>query len=918
LSTVAQLREKTFARDALAVYLILAGVVATIAVGADFLDGTARFGYVSTGEFRLIGAAFAALFGGLGLDLTVGQKFTFEWLREAIASRRYIGKFLAISVELGLLTLVIREFQVGNETFYQVIAIIVFLGFFIHSLLPMPYRLPFFLLLSLLGIQAVFGWSAGAWLVGIGLALIAMCHLPIPFTARITLILATGSVLALARADRVIHAPHLSLIWPVLGSMFMFRLMVYLYDLRHDKTPVSIPATLSYFFLLPNVVFPLFPVVDYKMFRRTYYDADHQQIYQRGIEWMFRGTFQLILYRYVYSHLFIASSDVVSASTLIRYVLTNFALYLRVSGLFHLIVGILHLFGFHLPETHHRYFLSSSFTDFWRRINIYWKDFMMKLFFYPSYFRFKRWGATTALVLSTLLVFTCTWLLHSYQWFWLRGTFPLKAVDMIFWGILALLVVANSLYEAKYGRKRALGKFEWNLSGLAPLALRTAGTFSVICVLWSLWSADSVSEWTSMWHFAGKNVASFVVLMPLFFVAAVVSAGAQSGAATGKKLASAAAKPAPTIYRSILLTGASIILVLLIGHPAVSSRLNPTLQESIRDARVEGLNKHDATLLRRGYYEGLMNSEGFSSQLWEVNMRRPTYWPDINETEASRKTGDFLEYELRPFAGILFKNKPFSTNRWGMRDQDYQKQKPAQTYRYALLGASPEMGSGVADNETFESLAEARLNREKPARDPYARYEILNFSVGGYTPPQFVWILEHKVFDFQPDAVLYVAHENDEEAGARYLAKMVRAGVDIPYEPLKGLVRQAGIDRNTPMDVAQARLKPFQWKLLSWVYARVAEDCRQRGVQPVWILMGDAGLNPPQEAMAQHLRLAEVAGFTTIDLHDWFNNQNIRSVTVAEWDLHPNAEGQKVIADKLYSALRDDQTRLRSRAANAP
>ena len=77
-----------------------------------------------------------------------------------------------------------------------------------------------------------------------------------------------------------------------------------------------------------------------------------------------------------------------------QFLLATFLLYLRVSGQFHLIVGVLHLFGFRLPETHHLYFLASSFTDFWRRINIYWKDFMMKLVYYPSFFRLQRLGTT--------------------------------------------------------------------------------------------------------------------------------------------------------------------------------------------------------------------------------------------------------------------------------------------------------------------------------------------------------------------------------------------------------------------------------------------------------------------------------------------------------------------------------------------
>ena len=44
----------------------------------------------------------------------------------------------------------------------------------------------------------------------------------------------------------------------------------------------------------------------------------------------------------------------------------------RVSGQFHVACGMLHLFGHALPETHRRYLLAESFTDYWRRINIYW------------------------------------------------------------------------------------------------------------------------------------------------------------------------------------------------------------------------------------------------------------------------------------------------------------------------------------------------------------------------------------------------------------------------------------------------------------------------------------------------------------------------------------------------------------------
>ena len=82
----------------------------------------------------------------------------------------------------------------------------------------------------------------------------------------------------------------------------------------------------------------------------------------------------------------------------VQYMVATYRLYLRVSGQFHLVVGMLCLFGFNLPETHHLYFLASGFTDFWRRINIYWKDFMMKLFYYPAFFALQELRACVAVV----------------------------------------------------------------------------------------------------------------------------------------------------------------------------------------------------------------------------------------------------------------------------------------------------------------------------------------------------------------------------------------------------------------------------------------------------------------------------------------------------------------------------------------
>ena len=129
------------------------------------------------------------------------------------------------------------------------------------------------------------------------------------------------------------------------------------------------------------------------------------------------------------------------------YLVANYALYLRVSGHFHLICGMLHLFGWNLPRTHDNYFLASSFSEIWRRINIYWKDFLMKTFFYPAFFLLRtrlpiqssrRDGI--ALFIAVLWAFFWTWLAHSWQTFWILGRFPFLLGHGVTWLIVGLLV----------------------------------------------------------------------------------------------------------------------------------------------------------------------------------------------------------------------------------------------------------------------------------------------------------------------------------------------------------------------------------------------------------------------------------------------------------------------------------------------
>jgi D-alanyl-lipoteichoic acid acyltransferase DltB (MBOAT superfamily) len=372
----------------------------------------------------------------------------------AMARPVHLMQFAVVTLQLGLVLLVIRLFKIEESSGLLDLLTLVFGGFIVHAWLPRPWRMPFFFALTLAAIVLVFGVVNGGWLVVVALSMIGLAHLPIPYGVRVALLAGVGAVLVAFRGGWMNAPEPISITLTILGSMFMFRMVLYLYDMRSEKKKVSIWERLTYFFQLPNIIFPFYPIIDYITFRRTYYNKEDITIYQKGVLWMFRGVFHLILYRVVYYHMSPSVASIQDLSGVLLFIVSSYLLYLRISGLFHLIVGMMCLFGFNLPETHKMYFLASGFNDYWRRINIFWKDFMMKLFFYPLFMRVRHWGETTALVFSTIVVFACTWLLHSYQWFWLQGAFPLTVVDGVYW--------AGSWPQTRSGKpKRARRAKRW-------------------------------------------------------------------------------------------------------------------------------------------------------------------------------------------------------------------------------------------------------------------------------------------------------------------------------------------------------------------------------------------------------------------------------------------------------------------------
>jgi len=803
---------------------------------------------------------------------------------------------VVIGLQLVLVLLALRQFQIESGAF-RTLAAIAFAGWLVHALLPLDWRLPFFAVLSLASIPLVLGTQNALWLIGIGAVLIGACHLPIAVRWRSILLLALGALL-IAQRSSWLPVPWSEAIWPILGSMFMFRLIVYFYDLRHDRAPVTPAHAVGYFAMLPNACFPLFPVVDFKTWRRSHYAQDAEATYQRGVDWIARGILHLVLYRYFYYHLTLTPSEVDTPADLLQYLVANFMLYLRVSGLFHLVVGMLHLYGFHLPETHNRYLLASSFTDFWRRINIYWKDFMQKIFYFPAVFKLKRFGTNTAIVLATLWVFVLTWLLHSYQWFWLRGSWLLAWHDALFWTILGVLVVINSLIEIKRGRSRSLGQQAVSWRRVAMTVAKTYGIFWFICVLWSFWTAESIGDWLGMWSALGGAWSPQVLLFPALALLVIVL-GSIPQSQPGK--VQVARRNQPWHWRERLATLALLVAMIGISFEPVHRHAGPEYATVVHSLRSAHLSRLDNAKLERGYYEGLMSVDRFNSQLWEVYSRKPTNWLDVENAGLKRYVGGFAQTELVPLLISSTRHGQVSTNRWGLRDQHYEQSRPEGAFRAVMLGASSVMGWGVGDDETFEALIEKRFNAQPPVQG-FTRFEILNFGIPGYQPPQQLLALE-RALKFEPQAVLFVATGREQTRSVAYMAEAVAKDLPVPEPALQSLLQRARVSPGMDETEAQRKLTPLGNEILQIVYHRIVERSRAAGAKPVWIFLPQVREGSWQEETPETLRTAQAAGFEIINLDSVYRGHDIATLRLAEWDDHPNRFGHRLVAEMILAKL---------------
>ena len=830
-----------------------------------------------------------------------------------------------VLLQLAILVVTVWTYQLDPFHRLPAALTIAAAGFLIHDRLVPRYQLPFFLAISAASFATSLGFQNAAWLGVIGAPLIVIAVSRLRWWQRSALLVgATGGIIGM-RAR--IESP----IWIVLGSIFMFRMFSYLHCVRREGTRASRWMTWSYFFMAPNAFYGLFPVVDYTTFCECRYNSDRRQIYQSGIHYLCVGILQLILYRLIKYEILPPPLEVRTVRSLMLFLAANYGLYVYVSGTFHIICGMLHLYGFNLPRTHDHYFLAASFTDIWRRINTYWKDFMQKVVFLPAVYHLRSKGLPMAVVAGVLWTFFWTWLAHAWQQFWLVGHFPLKLQEAGLWMSAGTVVAVNALLEMR-SRQRAVpdsAEFQWRRS--LTHWLKVIGVFVTVSLFWASWTHPEIIQLLSVSlrdQWSGRASGTWITASVLdAIVLGAVTAGLVGVGMTWDLLKRRLpGESLPSLTRQTVTRDADadfessvmahlipLAILLLLAQSPVQALVGRRLSGVLAGLTSEHLTRGESIGAIRGYYEQLSAGSVLAGPM-------APYAPGSrNESVAvftamTRPRRDLLKAELIPGWEGNYGGGHITINRWGMRDRDRELVKPPGTFRIAMVGSSVVMGAGVDDVQVSSRLLEEHLN-DAPS-DWGAAVEVLNFGMGQFSPIQRRAQIAHQVIPFAPDLVIYVGHQDEPDGSTTTLANAISHFVPLEDPCLEEVVQNMRIPANASEIMYFAKAGEARDEVLACTYATIHESCRSAYAAVLYVYLPIPGDHEITLDPRVAIDVARKAGMETVDLTGWWKDHSPAEVLVSQEDNHPNPLGQRLIAEALEDVLRKWRQR-QSAASNA-
>ncbi len=238
----------------------------------------------------------------------------------------------------------------------------------------------------------------------------------------------------------------------------------------------------------------------------------------------------------------------------------------------------------------------------------------------------------------------------------------------------------------------------------------------------------------------------------------------------------------------------------------------------------------------------------------------------------------------------------WSTNAEGMRDREYAPDKPAGTFRIALVGDSIAAGWGVDVDRRFESILEREWDaRSRAAGGPAV--EVINCAVPGHAPGQRWHHFQRVGWPMRPDLVICESTEADVGWDERRLRYVLARGLGFDSPLYHAALESARVAPGWSPEQYKHALQPHHREILAGVYRAMAADGAARGVPIIWVMIPRVGKPSDPTEHDALVAMARTAGFThVVDVSDAYDGLDAARLAVEPDDFHPNAVGHQRLA----------------------
>jgi hypothetical protein len=309
--------------------------------------------------------------------------------------------------------------------------------------------------------------------------------------------------------------------------------------------------------------------------------------------------------------------------------------------------------------------------------------------------------------------------------------------------------------------------------------------------------------------------------------------------------------------------------------------------------------------------DALANVDGYYEQLNEGSLQAGPYLLRGNTTFQEQFAGEFLSMvrprrdiqllELIPGWEGEFDGAKTTVNRWGMRDKPRTLAKPPGTRRVAMVGSSIVMGLGVDDDHTISQELERLLNAS--GNDQETTWEILNFGMGRTYAVERRALIEHKVLAFQPDVILYVAHQDEYFHTTKNLGRAFARGIDLEDPAVDELIRDLGLSRQSTDFEIESGFNSRASQILECTYRRFSTIGETTGAKILFVYLPIPGDHQVPSDPTVVVRMAGDNGLKAIDLTGWWGTLKTEEVVGALDQYHPRLVGTRLIAAALLKQL---------------